>query len=301
MEDNGTFKEFVGQKAAVSALAKDLKRNQLARVLLFVGPSGTGKTTLARILKSKLECSDDDYQEINCASSRGIEMTRSLQQEVGLAPMLGKWRIWCLDEVHRLTSDAQSSLLKTLEDVHEKAYFFLCTTDPQKLLPTIKTRCTTITLQPIPATDMRILLDSVIEKEGTPIVEKVVDRIVEVAEGSARKALVLLHQVIGLEDEEEQLKLVQADGVKKQSWDLVKALLYERPEWSKIAAIIKGLDGEEPEQIRRHVLACAGTEVLKGGRNAGRASFILQEFEANWFDSGRSGLIRASWEVANLK
>src|SRR5690606_3369465 len=108
----------------------------IPHAMLFTGPSGCGKTTLARILRVKLRCSDNDFQEINAADFRGIDSIRSMRQQVGAAPLGGDSRIWLIDEAHSMTADAQNAFLKLLEDTPRHVYFFLATTDPQKLKKT---------------------------------------------------------------------------------------------------------------------------------------------------------------------
>ena len=127
-----SFKQVVGQEEAIRTLTELGKRKAIPHAILFTGPSGVGKTTLARILQRKLKCVGNDFVEMNAANDRGVGIIRSIQNKVGLAPMLGSCRIWLMDEAHQLTSDAQSAFLKLLEDTPSHVYFMLATTDPQK-------------------------------------------------------------------------------------------------------------------------------------------------------------------------
>ena len=116
--------------------------SHLAHSILITGPSGCGKTTIARIVAQKiLKTSDTDLMEINCADFRGIEMVRDIRSRMSLAPMGGQARTWIIDEAHQLTTQAQDAFLKILEDQPRHVYFILCTTDPSKLITTVKNRC----------------------------------------------------------------------------------------------------------------------------------------------------------------
>src|SRR5437773_2031788 len=118
------FADVVGQPRAVAALESMVAAGEVPHSVLFAGPSGTGKTTLARILARELGCGKN-FKEINAAESRGIDSIREVQSVMGLAPMGGKCRVWLWDEAHRLTPDSQSALLKTLEDTPSHVYFML--------------------------------------------------------------------------------------------------------------------------------------------------------------------------------
>jgi DNA polymerase-3 subunit gamma/tau len=241
-----SLSELVGQQESVAILKEKLETNTLPHAVLFIGPSGAGKTTTARILRKELKCSLSDYQEINFASTRGIDTVREIDSRMRLAPMGGETRIYCLDEFHAATKDAQSSMLKMLEDTPEHVYFIICTTDPQKLLPTILTRCTQIKLKPLNEANMKVLISTVLKKENKSISESVYDRIIEVAEGGARKCLVLLDQILPLKKEEDQLNAILSSDAKTQGIDLARALSNPKGKWADVAKILSTIE-EEPE------------------------------------------------------
>ena len=109
--------------------------------ILFTGPSGTSKTTLARIYKNHIGCSDMDFVELNAANFKGIDTVRDIIRDMNLSPMKGPVRMWLIDECHKMTNDAQNAFLKSLEDVPSHVRFCLATTDSSKLLKTLVSRC----------------------------------------------------------------------------------------------------------------------------------------------------------------
>lgn len=286
------LKHIVGQDAAVKALSK-LLANGFPHATLFSGPSGCGKTTAARIIKSKLGCSDEDCVELDFGQFRGIDTVRDIRQQMQLYPMSGKCRMWICDEIHRATGDSLSAMLKILEDTPDHVYFILATTDPQKLLPTIRTRCTEIKLQPIESKILISLIKDVAGKEGKTVTDAVAERIAEVAEGSARKSLVLLGQVIDLETEEGQLKQILSNDTKKNVADLCQALL-KKATWWTVSGIIARMN-EEPETIRRGVLGYMSDVVMKGHNKRGLQ--VIANFGNHWYDCGRAGLILCCGEL----
>ena len=292
------FKGIYGQPEAVRILkGMTARENGIPHAILLTGPSGCGKTTIARILRRKLEVGEADYSEVNAADFRGIDTIREIRQRIPMAAMQGKFRMWVIDEAHQLVSQAQNALLKVLEDTPPHVYLILATTDPQKLLKTIITRCTEVRLKPIATKDIEDLIVAVCEKEGKELPEAVREKIAEHADGSARKALVLLDSVLPLESEDDQLKAIESVDVKPQAIALARALISPRPQWKEVAAILKGLNGEDPEQLRHMVLGYASAVLLGGGNLAPRANLMIQAFERNFYDSKRAGLINASYEV----
>ena len=291
-----TFKTVVGQPDAVRVLKIMCETQRVPHALLFTGPSGCGKTTLARILKAKLECSDIDFQEINAADTRGIDMVREIRTRMSLAPVNGKCRIWLIDESHKLTNDAQNSLLKALEDTPKHVYFMLATTDPGKLLKTIITRCTEIKVKEMSPVALRELIKDICTRESLKISEEVEEKIIECALGSARLALVLLNKIVGIEDEADQLDAIERNAENKEAIEIARCLMNPRAQWHEMAKILKSCEAE-PESVRWLVLAYMTNVMLGGGKGAARAFLAIEEFRDNFYETKKAGLVRACYAV----
>lgn len=290
-----SLKEVVGQEDALKSLATMGRAGAIPHTLLLTGPSGCGKTTIARILKTLLGCSDNDFNELNGSETRGIDTVREIQSRIGIAPLGGKCRIWLIDEAHALTGDAQNALLKILEDTPKHVYFILATTDPAKLKKTIITRCTEIRLKEIDRIYLKELVMTVAKSEGVDLTAEVTAKIADVAEGSARKALVLLHAVLGITDPAAQLAAVEANDTKAQAIELARALMAKK-DWKSVSAILQKLD-DDPESLRRMVLGYCSATLIKSGNS--RAAEIIEAFQFNLFDTGKAGLALACWNSCN--
>jgi DNA polymerase III gamma/tau subunit len=291
----------VGQPQAVAALEKFLEADSLPHTLLFHGPPGTGKTTLARILRKSLGCHDLDYREVNAAKERGIDGVRHIDRSMRSAPLSGKCKVYTLDEAHRLTPDAQTALLKMLEDTPKHVYFFLCTTHPQSLLPTIRSRCTDVPLQSVSEPELTRLLVAVLGKEKVTFTPELLHAVCEAAEYSPRKALVIANQVMALDDADRLEAVAKADRT-RQARELLSALLYKKKKWLEVAQILAGLDdAEEMESLRRLVLTAAANVLLKADSLSPRAHLIVEAFKYPFFDSGKAGLVAACYDIAVLQ
>ncbi len=293
--------EIVGQEGAVSTLKGMFAANAVPHAILISGPSGTGKTTLARIIKDALGCDDADYQEINAADKRLLEDVRHVLNTKNSAALKGDVRVWCWDEAHHLSrregGDAQTALLKLLEEPPSHCYFILCTTDPDQLRPAIRNRCTQLTLNNLSPEALFVILVDVVAQEGVTVHSGVITRIAECSEGSARQALKTLESVIRL-PESERLEFVQKSSVQGVAFDVVRALVWDKkPSWPAVAKIIAALDeGENWEGLRYLVLANASKELLKAGPNSARANHVLVCFGSNFHDSKRAGFVQACYE-----
>ena len=297
------FKGMVGQEGPVKTLKELVSAKRIPHVTLLVGPSGCGKTTTGYILANKLGVETGpgkkEFAEINCADFRGIDTAREIRTALKLRPMLGDAKVWLIDEVHRSTGDFQSALLTMLEKPPSWAYFIFATTDPGKLLPTFRSRCTEIQLSAIGPVHLAEILKSVAAKESVELSQPVVDAIVESAEGSARRALVAFDKVRGLGGDDARIDAIQKGDVKRQSIELARALL-AADKWEKIKAVLKGLE-DEPEAIRHLVLGYASSVLLGGGRMAQRAHVLIDVFKFNFYDSKKAGLYDACWVVSRNK
>jgi len=291
--------EVVGQAAAVKKLRGYIEHG-VPHFLLLTGPSGVGKTTLARILRIALKCDGGDFRELNAADNRGIDTIRAIRKTVGLAPMndRSKSRVWLIDEAHQLTSEAQGSFLKMLEEPPDHAYFILATTDPQRLKRTIITRASVVELRTLTLAELKQLVVRVIDEEGMDVSKKVQTKLCELSDGSPRQALVFLYALVGIGDEEDQLDVLQSVDPSRDVKEISKAMLYGTS-WVEFVAILKGIDDldSKAETIRWMVLGYMSAIALNDKKNAKRACQIIDIFSDNFFDTKKAGLIRCCYEV----
>ena len=292
------LEQMIGQDSIVKSLQNKIKRNKIPHSILFTGPSGCGKTTLARILRRSLKCHKYEFKEINTADFRGIDTIRKIRRHMSLAPLRGNCKVWVIDECHKLSNDAQNALLKILEDTPNHVFFILATTDPQRLIKTVRNRCTEISVSTLTDKELNSLLINICKKEkleGFPSI--VFEKIIEVSEGSARKALVLLDLVIDLDDEEDMLKAVSDAISEEQGIAVARALFNQRTQWPDMAKILKNIQKEEPENIRWIVLGYAKSVLLSGGKLSSRAYKIIDIFQDNFYDSKLAGLVACCYEA----
>ena len=211
-----SFDEFFGNGATIERL-KAVLGNEKRRphTYLLHGPAGCGKTTLGRIIVKELGCKGMDFVELDSADFRGIESVRGIRRQMPFKPMASECRVWLLDEAHALTNDAQTALLKALEEPPSHVYFILCTTMPKKLLPTIRSRCSQYVVSQLTDIQIKYLLRRVVKAEGESMSPAVYKRIVRSSRLLPRQALVVLEQVLAVQASSrmEAARYV-ADGVK---------------------------------------------------------------------------------------
>lgn len=291
------FNAVMGQPESVALLTAWIQARKVPHALLFSGPSGTGKTTLARILRRKIGCGDMDYKEVNSAQFRGIDMIREIQNSAGFAPTTGRCRVWVVDECHKLTGDAQNGFLKLLEDTPKHVYFMLCTTDPDKLLAAIRTRCTQVILKDVGPGYIKDILQTAAEGENFALDPDLESKIVEVSNGSPRKALVLLDQVIQLPDNEQRLRAVVGQDMETPAIHICRCLMDGRSKWVDMAAILNNTDLSDPEGLRYMVLGYC-TKILSGGRgNLPLVGIVMDCFRRNFYDTKKFGVWLACFEA----
>ena len=212
-----TFAELVGQSHVVTALTNALRQGRLHHAYLLTGTRGVGKTTLARILAKSLNCERGvsatpcgectacrdidagrfvDLLELDAASNTGVDNMREILDNARYAPTVGRYKVYLIDEVHMLSRGAFNSMLKTLEEPPEHVKFVLATTDPQKIPPTVLSRCLQFSLTPLPRTAIGDRLAHILGAEDVPFDPLALPQLAAAAQGSLRDALSLLDQAI---------------------------------------------------------------------------------------------------------
>ena len=210
------FDEVVGQTHIIQTLKNAIVQNRIAHAYLFCGPRGTGKTSIAKIFAKTLNCTNSqdapcgvcenckmaangshpDIIEIDAASNNGVDEVRNLIDKVKYAPMQGKYKIYIIDEVHMMTSGAFNALLKTIEEPPAHVIFIFATTEPNKVLPTIISRCQRFDFNKVSVNDIKYRLSVVCKNEGIEIDQDGLTLIAQLADGGMRDALSILDQCV---------------------------------------------------------------------------------------------------------
>ncbi len=260
-----TFADLVGQEAIATTLSNAMRLRRIAPAYLLTGPRGTGKTSSARILAKSLNCISTDVPtpepcgecevclsitrgnaldviEIDAASNTGVDNIRELIERAQFAPVQCRYKIYCLDEVHMLSTAAFNALLKTLEEPPDRVVFILATTDPQRVLPTIISRCQRFDFRRIPLQPMVEHLIYIAQQENIAIAPTAVELVAQISQGGLRDAESLL----------DQLSLLAGEITVDRVWDLVGSV----PE-QDLLALAEAIATANPEIIlerTRHLL-----------------------------------------------
>jgi DNA polymerase-3 subunit gamma/tau len=273
-----SFAELVGQEHVATTLRQALKQGRVSHSYLFCGPRGSGKTTTARIIAKAVNCLDlqdgdpcntcticstindgrfMDIIELDAASNRGIDEIRDIREKVNFAPAQGSRKVYIIDEAHMLTDAASNAFLKTLEEPPAHVIFVLCTTEVQKILPTIVSRCQRFDFRRIPSELIYNRLAGIAEAEGASVEPEALRLVARYASGSLRDAQNLLEQLVvaygdgvGLLQVEDLLGLGHGDR-----WlDLVKYLLMGNTSASLEVINQAAWDGTDVRQLHRQTL-----------------------------------------------
>ncbi|MEO7600548.1 MAG: DNA polymerase III subunit gamma/tau [Opitutus sp.] len=312
-----TFKDVVGQDHVVRTLTNAIGRNRIAHAYLFVGPRGTGKTSTARIFAKALNCTNGpkadfdpadpacvaiaegshlDVIEIDGASNNGVDQVRDLRDTVQYAPAQGTYKVYIIDEVHMLSAAAFNALLKTLEEPPAHVKFVFATTDPQKVLPTIISRCQRFDLKPIPSDLIVERLKKIADAEKIKITDEALACIARMADGGMRDAQSVLDQMIsfcGTEISEPDVLDVYGLVSAEKIAELGAAL--SAGDHQKLVAIIDECDANGRDLVRllsdlqAHIRTALLDAIAKGGKSALLGESMTTEQITRMLDGLREG------------
>lgn len=297
------FSDVVGQQYIVQTLKNSLDTGRISHAYLFAGPRGTGKTTLARLFAKGLncekgptsdfcgqcdECADItqgnslNVMEIDGASNRGIDEIRELRDQVRYAPTNSRYKVYIIDEVHMLTTDAFNALLKTLEEPPEKVIFILATTDPQKIPPTILSRCQRYDFKRFSVAQITDHLEYVLAKEGVLPEAGVLEIVAEHAEGGMRDALGIVDQCLAYSDQLSVEVVTEVLGVSPRARIISFLEALEQKDGQKLFAQINQLylDGKNMIQFVRDLLNFLRKAIINNNEFPGDRDRMLQVMEA---------------------
>lgn len=256
-----SFAELVGQEAVTTTLSNALRQQRIAPAYLFTGARGTGKTSSARILAKSLNCIQGDVPtdrpcgvceicqsitkgsaldviEIDAASNTGVDNIRDLIERAQFSPVQCRYKVYVIDEVHMLSNAAFNALLKTLEEPPNRVVFILATTDPQKVLPTIISRCQRFDFRRIPLEAMTAHLSKIAHIEEISVVPEALQLVAQIAQGGLRDAESLL----------DQLSLLDGEITVERVWDLVGAV----PE-RDLLSLLRAIAQNQPASVLDHI------------------------------------------------
>ena len=200
-----TFEEVVGQQSITQTLKNSLEKDQLAQALLFCGPRGVGKTSCARILAKQInhtqtESKEEDYAfnifELDAASNNSVEDIRKINEQVRIPPQIGTHKIYIIDEAHMLSNQAFNAFLKTLEEPPKHVIFILATTEKNKIIPTVLSRCQVYDFKRISVSDIQNYLVKIAQDRALEFEESALYLIAQKAEGALRDALSIFDRMV---------------------------------------------------------------------------------------------------------
>lgn len=285
------LEEIIGNKSAVSIINKNLKSKVPPQTYMIVGPTGSGKTTLARIIANLLGGEETDIHEVQL---RGIDDTRALRDSLGTVPMFGNAKIYILDELHHLTKDGQNDLLKPFEEPPTHVYFILTTTEPNKIIKTIQSRCVKIKTEKLSEEESLELLRKIAEDDQITLSNELEGAIIKKAEGLPRAIITNYAATRGIDNIREALKILTlTSDDNSELIELIRKVVYKSKSWEEVAKLLESLE-EDPETVR--IVFCNWLRKAMLGSNVQKAGLyarMLNNFLSPYYveATGKSNLV----------
>jgi DNA polymerase III gamma/tau subunit len=291
-----SFEEVAGMLPHVQKLEKDIETNRIDHTYLFYGGHGVGKTSMARMIASKI--SDCYIEEVSSAIETGVDKSREIAKKATTIPLGYKNKLIILDEVQRGSVNFFDALLKITEETGDNTYFILCTTEIKKIPANIRSRFTDILFEAPTLKAMREHLSYICEQEGIEASRKVLTKICNKNECVPRDCISDLEKIIGISKEDTQLSLVGESFLSEESVGFKIAQALGQGNWKTTSSLLLPVVESEIEGIRRLILNYYTKKLLNttDKNGAQTASLILDSFKNPFFDSGKGGFVLACYE-----
>jgi len=281
-----SWDEMIGNSEIIGALQRRLSEASRPHAFLFTGPSGTGKTTLARIVAAELGC---EVVEIDAATNNGVDAMRELVALGNYRALSGAGaRMFIIDEAHMLSRSAFNSILKMMEEPPEFLFIALCTTEFQKIIPTIVQRCFHVALRPVRTQDIVDLLSAIAECEGWNAPAEIIHTIAVASNGSPRKAISLLQTGHDISDKDELKRVLRITEDNDPIMELLRLLVSGQTNWPEIQRLLNMIEPDVLEDAAtlagRYV---TGAVLNAATEKAARSAWVLLDalvFPADTYD-----------------
>ena len=253
-------------------------------------------STLARVVAKTYGCDERDYQEYDLGNTGGIEEARSIKRTVNYLPLYGPVKFYCLEEIQRSSPAFQEGMLRVTEEGPPHVVFVLCTTDPQKLLPALKSRCFQYEVKPLSSPAMKGLLDNVLIREKVvDFPTKAIDLIVSIARGIPREALILLDSVVDMATDSDIIAALQEIKMTEEVTESLVKLLLKKAPWEEVSRAIKAMKDQDVEKMRMGILGYCNTILLnKGGK---QAAILIDLFKEPMWNGGAASFTLACYQA----
>ena len=286
------MKTVVGNAQTLQSIESMFSRPDHPHSFLLSGPPGCGKTTIAYIMAKMVGCTNENIVENNSGNFRGIDTIRDIDRQMRFRPIGGsKVRVFIVEEVHKLTQDAQEALLKPIENCPEYCYFVFTTTNTEKINTALKTRFVHFVVESLSDAQIKTIIERILKRENKTLDPKILNKVVGSAGGSARRAISYLEVVLSLNGDADLIP----EDIETQAINLCQLLMKRpTPNWSEVAAMLLNMK-DDAEQVRRSVLGYMRAVLLKGKNPRGYV--LMTSFASNYYDTGNAGLAMSCYEA----